>query len=153
MPRASALLSIRNKQVRHQKRERKLIGTGNEQLRCVNYMYILLIFIILGVLHWERQSTETAPTNQSFTPIMTNETIPGSPRLRVLVHKPVITKKNTAAGGGHIDADAGTNYANATVLAMALGYDIQTHQRFIGSLRHAGFVGNIIIAVEDGIST
>ena len=38
--------------------------------------------------------------------------------------------------------------SDATVLAMAQGYKLETHQRFVGSLRKSGFTGNILLATE-----
>jgi hypothetical protein len=38
--------------------------------------------------------------------------------------------------------------ASATVIAMAVNYDLQTHKRFVGSLRYLGYKGQIIVAVE-----
>ena len=37
---------------------------------------------------------------------------------------------------------------NSTVLAMAQGYKIGVHRRFVGSLRKSGFRGNILLATE-----
>lgn len=38
--------------------------------------------------------------------------------------------------------------SDATVIAMAQGYDLDTHRRFVGSLRKSGFTGNVLLAVE-----
>ena len=39
----------------------------------------------------------------------------------------------------------------ATVLAMGTGYPLVTYQKFVGSLRKTGYVGNIIIVVAPSI--
>jgi len=36
----------------------------------------------------------------------------------------------------------------ATVIALALGYPLEKHQLFVGSLRHSGFQGNILLITE-----
>jgi len=38
--------------------------------------------------------------------------------------------------------------SDATVMAMAQGYDLDTHRRFVGSLRKSGFQGSIMLATE-----
>lgn len=38
--------------------------------------------------------------------------------------------------------------SDATVMAYATGYDLPVYQKFVGSLRHTGFSGNIILAVS-----
>ena len=38
--------------------------------------------------------------------------------------------------------------SEATVIAMAQGYELDIHRRFVGSLRKSGFTGNILLAVE-----
>ncbi|KAK3250084.1 hypothetical protein CYMTET_40522 [Cymbomonas tetramitiformis] len=35
----------------------------------------------------------------------------------------------------------------ATIIALAMGYDLAAHQRFVGSLRYFGYQGNIILGV------
>ena len=41
----------------------------------------------------------------------------------------------------------------ATVMAMATGYDLIDYQRFVGSLRKTGFLGNIILVVSPKIES
>jgi hypothetical protein len=33
-------------------------------------------------------------------------------------------------------------------MGMASGYTLEVYQRFVGSLRHSGFTGNIILGVS-----
>lgn len=42
-------------------------------------------------------------------------------------------------------------HETATVMAMATGYDLLDYQRFVGSLRKTGFMGNIILVVSPKI--
>jgi hypothetical protein len=44
------------------------------------------------------------------------------------------------------------NSTNATVMAMATGYGLGDYQRFVGSLRKAGYLGHIILAVSPDVS-
>jgi len=39
--------------------------------------------------------------------------------------------------------------STATVISMATNYDLETYERFVGSLRKSGFKGNIILAVDE----
>lgn len=43
--------------------------------------------------------------------------------------------------------------STATVIGMGTGYPLETHQRFVGSLRKSGFKGNILLLVESNVST
>lgn len=44
-------------------------------------------------------------------------------------------------------------HETATVMAMATGYDLIDYQRFVGSLRKTGFLGNIILVVSPKIES
>ena len=55
----------------------------------------------------------------------------------------------TLASGVDLHGDSSTT----TVMGMATGYELPTYQIFVGSLRHTGFAGHIILGLERNASS